>query len=69
MLSSSPWDQSLGPRTGGSPSVLEFPPNRIVGPDDNEFTISARTLRSNPNMALSLVFAATGGDREIEPRS
>jgi len=67
MLSSSPWDQSLGPRTGGSPSVLEFPPNRIVGPADSEFMNSAKTSRSNPNMALSLVFA--GGDREIERRS
>jgi len=49
--------------------VAEFPPNRIAGSVDSEFTISARTSRSNPNMALSLVFAATGGDREIEPRS
>jgi len=41
----------------------------MLGSGDSEPAISDRTFRNNPNIALSLLFAATSGEREIEPPS
>jgi hypothetical protein len=42
IVTNTPWDHSLGPRTGGNQSPLEFPPNRIPGSGDSESVISAQ---------------------------
>jgi hypothetical protein len=54
IVSNTPWDHSLGSRTGGSQSLLELPPNRIPGSGDSEFVISAQIWCKNLNMTLSL---------------
>ena len=64
MLVMSPCDHSLGPRTGGQASLLEVPPNAIVGSGDSEFKISMRNLRSIPCMTVSLFCVTIGVDGE-----
>ena len=64
MLVMNPCDHSLGPRTGGKASLLEVPPNAIVGSDDSEFKISLQNLRSPSCIAVSLLCAAIGVDGE-----
>jgi hypothetical protein len=40
----------------------------MVGTGDNECAMKVQIWRRNPNMSLSLAFAATCGDGEIERR-
>jgi hypothetical protein len=58
MPASKPRDHSLGPSTGGNSSLAAFP-NRIAGSGDSAFAIGVQIRRRNPNMALSLLCAAT----------
>jgi hypothetical protein len=50
MLWSIPWDQLAGSRTGGSPSRLDVPSNRMVGSGDSEPAIIVQIWRNNLNM-------------------